>query len=117
MCGGPAVKRRIIEQKPQIALWTIENRSWRDIEMEDAHWHVDPPYNNSAGSRYPHSKVDFAALGRWCKTLPGAVDVCENVGADWLPFEPLYEVVTSRGRRSGAVSQEAVWRAPEGIFA
>jgi len=113
---GPAVKRRIIQQKPMIANWSIENKPWWEIDLESAHWHVDPPYNNSAGARYPHSKIDFGALGSWCQTLPGHVDVCENVGADWLPFEPLYEVVTSRGRRDGSVSREAVWRRPTSVL-
>ena len=107
---GAAVKRRIIEQKPLIAAWTIEQRSYADVPLVPAHWHVDPPYDNAAGSRYPYSRVDFAHLGAWCRSLPGEVDVCENVGAKWLPFEPLYTVVSTRGRRSGAYSQEAVWR-------
>lgn len=107
---GPAVKRRIIKQKPLIDGWSIERKAWWEIEVEDAHWHIDPPYNNEAGRRYPNSSLSFSSLAAWCRGLPGEVDVCENVGADWLPFEPLYEVVTSRGRRSGAVSKEAVWR-------
>jgi hypothetical protein len=109
---GPHVKARIIRQKNLIAGWTIDQMSWENIPVCDAHWHVDPPYNNKPGSKYPFSKVDFAALGKWCKELPGAVDVCENLGADWLEFEHLCDIVSSRGRRSGAVSKEAVWRKP-----
>lgn len=105
-----AVKQRIIRQKPGIADWRIEQASWEQIPMAEAHWHVDPPYNNSAGARYPFSDVDYAALASWCRALPGEVDVCEQYGAQWLPFVPLYEVVTSRGRRTGAVSKEAIWR-------
>lgn len=107
---GEAVKRRIIAQKPGIDGWEIACRSWDEIEVEEAHWHVDPPYSGPAGRKYPHSDVSYPALASWCMTLPGSVDVCENVGATWLPFEPLYEVVTSRGRRSGARSKEAIWR-------
>lgn len=107
---GPAVKRRIIAQKPLLDGWSIEQKHWRDIPLAEAHWHVDPPYNNSAGSRYPHSSIDYAALGDWCERLPGQVDVCENVGAAWLPFQPAYEVVSARGRRDGSRSQEALWR-------
>lgn len=109
---GPAVKARIIKQKPAIAEWTIDNLSWERIPQIEAHWHVDPPYNNSAGRRYPHSDVDYAALSSWCRRLPGSVDVCENAGADWLPFEPIGEVVSTRGRRGGKNSAEAVWRKP-----
>ena len=107
---GASVKRRIIRQKPILDRWSIEKKPWWEIDVEPAHWHIDPPYNNSAGSKYPCSDLDYAALAEWCRNLPGEVDVCENVGADWLPFSPLYEVVTSRGRPSGAVFREAVWR-------
>lgn len=109
---GPAVKHRILTQKPQIAFWSIDNLSYEKIPLEEAHWHIDPPYNNAPGRRYPHNNIDYESLASWCRALPGAVDVCENVGADWLPFEPLYEVVSSRGRRNGTVSREAVWRKP-----
>lgn len=107
---GPAVKDRIIRQKPMIAKWRIEQSSWVDIPLQVAHWHVDPPYNNASGARYPHSRIDFEALASWCMTLPGHVDVCENVGAQWMDFEPLCQVLSSRGRRDGSMSAEAVWR-------
>jgi site-specific DNA-adenine methylase len=107
---GAAVKNRIITQKPMISSWTVDNLSYSNVPLRDAHWHVDPPYNNSAGSRYPFSGVDFVHLATWCQNLPGTADVFENEGADWLPFSPLCEVVTSRGRRSGAVSREVMWR-------
>ena len=118
---GAAVKERVLRQKPLIAEWTIDCLSWEQIPLTCAHWHVDPPYDNAPGSRYPHSRVDFSALANWCKKLPGHADVCENSGASWLPFSDLCEVVSSRGRRSGAVSKEAVWRKPadnnQGVFA
>lgn len=109
---GPAVKERIIRQKPLIAGWRVEQRSYVDAPDVEAHWHVDPPYNNAAGRRYPHSEIDFAHLAEWCRSRSGHVDVCENAGASWLPFEPLCEVVSSRGRRDGHRSAEAVWIKP-----
>lgn len=107
---GPSVKARVIAQKPKIAMWSVDCLPYWKVPVEDAHWHVDPPYNNSAGSRYPFSTIDYAHLAEWCSSLPGAVDVFENAGATWLPFQPLCEVVTSRGRRSGAVSKEVMAR-------
>jgi hypothetical protein len=109
---GPKVKARILAQKPYITRWEIDCLSWDRVPLEDAHWFIDPPYNNGPGRRYPYPRqgIDYLALGDWCRALPGAVDVCENVGAEWLPFSPLYEVVSSRGRRDGTVSQEALWR-------
>lgn len=107
---GPAVKRRILAQKPLISGWSISRCSFEAIPAQEAHWHIDPPYNNAPGSRYPHSRVDYARLAEWVETLLGHVDVCENEGADWLPFSPLYSVNTARGKRSDAVSKEAVYR-------
>jgi site-specific DNA-adenine methylase len=107
---GPAVKARIIEQKPMISGWTVDCLPYHSVPLREAHWHIDPPYNNTAGSRYPFSDIDYASLAEWCRELPGTVDVFENEGADWLRFLPLCEVVTSRGRRSGAVSKEVMAR-------
>ena len=90
--------------------WTVDQVSWTDIPLVEAHWHVDPPYNNGPGSRYPFNEIDFDALSIWCANLPGAVDVCENAGSSWMDFTDLCDVVSSRGRRSGAVSKEVVWR-------
>ena len=107
---GPAVKHRILAQKPAIVRWTIDNVSYWDIPIRLAHWHIDPPYNNNAGARYPLSSIDYTDLADWSRKLPGFVDVFENEGADWLSFSPLCKVVTSRGRRSGAVSSEVIAR-------
>ena len=107
---GTAVKARIISQKPRIANWTIDCLPYWQVPMWFGHWHIDPPYNNSAGSRYPHANINYEHLAHWCRQLPGTVDVFENDGASWLPFSPLCNVVTSRGRRSGAISKEVMAR-------
>lgn len=39
---GPAVKRRVIAQKPLIERWTIERKAWWEIEVEEAHCRKDP---------------------------------------------------------------------------
>ena len=104
---GPRRKRRIIEQKPMISEWTVEQADYRSIPLVEAHWHVDPPYQGKPGRGYIHNKIDFDALADWCRSLPGAVDVCENLGAEWLPFEPLYDSRNAGNRNS---SREVVWR-------
>lgn len=107
---GPTVKARLIAQKPLLADWSIDCLPWDRVPVTEAHWHIDPPYSGPPGRKYPFDKIDYPALAEWVRALPGSVDACENEGATWLPFQPLCEVVTSRGRRSGAVSSEAVWR-------
>ena len=37
--------------------------------------------------------IDYARLADWCRALPGTVDVCENVGADWLPFQLVLQIL------------------------
>lgn len=106
---GPAVKERIARQLQGIRNWKIVMGCYKDAPDINAHWHIDPPYNNSAGSRYPHSEIDYIELSEWTMSRKGFVQVCENEGADWLPFKTLCEVVTSRGRRTGAVSKEAIF--------
>lgn len=83
-----------------------------------ATWFVDPPYQ-VAGVRYRYNstRIDFAALGDWCRSLDGQVIVCENDGADWLPFR-WHRAVPScawRGPQPDSydgiarVSREVIW--------
>ena len=104
-------KDRLIRQNPLLAEWTIEQLDYRDIPLREAHWHVDPPYQGPPGRAYPHSEIDYDHLRQWCIDLPGAVDVCENEGADWLPFRFLYDT-HSVGRRDGTANRtrEVVWQ-------
>ena len=88
-------------------------RHWRVIEGDytkapdiEAAWFVDPPYNNKAGSYYVHSDLDYAALGAWCRTRRGQVTVCENEGADWLPFRTF---ATLKAGLNGTGSREVIW--------
>ena len=100
-------RQRIIDQKPKIAQWSITQCSYEDIPMREAHWHVDPPYQGKPGRSYEFSDIDYPHLADWCRNLPGAVDVCENEGADWLPFTPLKSV---SNMTNATRSREVVWR-------
>ena len=104
---GQRVKRDILNAKPKIAGWSIDRMSYADIPLRDAHWHVDPPYQGPPGRRYKYSDIDYGHLGEWCRSLPGAVDVCENLGADWLPFRYLRTITAMSGYKP---STEMVWR-------
>jgi hypothetical protein len=73
---------------------------------------VDPPYHKS-GKMYVHSSkdLDFGILGRWCHRREGQVIVCEQEGAEWLPFQPLvsYQTSLSGKTRKGTRIGEVVW--------
>jgi 16S rRNA G966 N2-methylase RsmD len=74
---------------------------------EPATWFIDPPYQKAGRHyRFGPDQIDYDELATWCLSRPGQVIVCENEGADWLPFQNLSEVKTTRaGRRS----REVVW--------
>lgn len=83
-----AKKAQIANQLEYIRHWKIEQKSYEEIENEDATWFIDPPYQ-VAGKVYKESSrnIDFDHLGNWCKQRQGEIIVCENAGATWLHFE------------------------------
>jgi site-specific DNA-adenine methylase len=78
---------------PKIKHWDIRLGSYEDLINQKATWFIDPPYQRG-GEHYKHSKkeIDFISLAKWSKEREGQIIVCENDGADWLPFNPLKEV-------------------------
>jgi hypothetical protein len=91
-------KYRIASQLNRIRHWNIIWGSYEEAPHIEAHWFIDPPYNNAAGRHYPCHDIDYAALEEWCKSRRGFVQVCENDGATWLPFRPLTILSTHRPR-------------------
>lgn len=107
---GEAIRERIATQVPLIKHWKIIEASYDSLEKIDATWFVDPPYNNKAGRLYRHKPSDYLALGSWCRSLPGQVMVCEQQGADWLPFEFLGSFKSLEGSRGKHTTNEVLWR-------
>lgn len=105
---GDRVRRTIASQVTSIRHWKVYNCSYADCPITGpATWFVDPPYQH-AGRHYMHGSdaLDFEHLGDWCRRREGQVIVCENDGADWLPFRDLADVKTTR---AGQRSKEVVW--------
>jgi len=75
-------------------------------------WFIDPPYQFNY--QYRSNPIDYKAMGRNIRKLPGQIIVCEALHPqtgefpNWLPFEPWAERVTSR-RKSGRKSSELLW--------
>lgn len=105
---SPAVIERIASQVPHIRHWTISQASYDTIPNLKATWFIDPPYQ-VAGRAYRFHDIDYPALGEWCRGRSGQVVVCENAGADWLPFRPFRTIKGLEGRRGGKKSEEAIW--------
>jgi site-specific DNA-adenine methylase len=99
------IKLRLASQVDRIRHWKIIEGSWEDAPNVKAHWHVDPPYQGASGNSYRFYSVHYRALAKWCKSRRGFVQVCENDGATWLPFEP-FSIIHSH--RAAGHSAEAV---------
>lgn len=110
---GDGVRERLARQVSEIRHWRVWHLPYWEVPTSvGATWFIDPPYANAAGSRYRFSDIDYDALGAWCRALPGQAIVCENDGADWLPFDFLVDAKASEGKHKtfrGARSREAVW--------
>jgi len=93
---GEAIKERIANQLPYIRHWEIEKSSYTKIPDRQACWFVDPPYKKS-GKAYPHHHINYDSLATWCMERKGQIIVCEQRGADWLPFWPLGKTKSLEG--------------------
>ena len=112
---GPEIRARIAGQVDRISHWRVIEGSYENAPDIEATWFIDPPYA-SAGKLYRHNSknIDFAALGKWCQERRGQIMVCENDGADWLPFEPFIEIKSTEGKHGKAKSREALWTRDSG---
>lgn len=100
---------RIASEIEKVRHWEVFYGSYESCLRLDATWFVDPPYVDK-GRYYRIRSVDYDRLGAWCHHLPGQTIVCEQAGAQWLPFEPLATIKSTRG-----TSEEVVWtqKSPE----
>jgi len=122
---SPMVKRDggygvafIAHQIEAIRHWRVIHGEYTMAPQVSATWFIDPPYqisgsrNRTAGARgrvrYPNGGdfLNYSLLGEWCRKRRGLVIACENVGSNWLPFEPIF---THASCLPGGVSKEAVW--------
>lgn len=105
---GEYARARIAAQVDSIRHWRLIEGDYTAAPNVVATWFVDPPY---VSSRHYCAKVrDYNALGDWCRTRRGLGIVCEQEGADWLPF------VHFRAARSinRIVNSEVVWVRDDG---
>ncbi len=112
----PRTREYLAKAVQEIRHWQVFQGSWEQIIPEEAPectWFIDPPYQNvKGGYKYGREGIDYQKLAAWCKRLRGQVIVCEQEGADWLPFRPCCEVSGMRGKMrgvAGAKSREVIW--------
>lgn len=105
---GNRVRETLASQVNHIRHWKVFNCDYdRFPKPRQATWFVDPPYEQ-AGQYYKYGSnlLDYNALSVWCKKRRGQVIVCENAGANWLPFFKLGKAKTTR---AGQYSKEVFW--------
>jgi hypothetical protein len=105
---GERVRQTIAKQVAFIRHWEIHTCDYADCPApRAATWFVDPPYQFAGRHyRFGSNLIDYDNLGGWCKSRAGQVIVCENAGANWLPFRHLAHVKTTRANRR---SREVYW--------
>lgn len=98
-----AAKERIIGQLPIIEEgWTITEGSYAEAGDDEATWLIDPPYVDK-GRYYRFPMTDYTPLAAFVRARRGLVMVCEQEGADWLPFRPLGSFKSTTGRSSEVI--------------
>jgi len=91
-CAWTEEKRKeLSEDVLKVKHWTIINGDYRKASDITATWFIDPPYFNG-GKYYQFHNINYQELANWCLSRKGQVIVCENEGADWLPFKPLIQL-------------------------
>jgi hypothetical protein len=103
------VRARLAAQVGHIRHWQVIEGDYTAAPDISATWYVDPPYDNAAGARYPHQPASFAQLGRWCRQRKGLTIVCEQAGADWLPFRPFRSIKANSSKGRSGASKEVIW--------
>jgi len=106
---GPVIREKLASQVTAIRHWQVIEGSYEQAPEVPATWFIDPPYQ-VAGKHYRHGLVDYAALATWCQARSGQVMVCEQWGANWLPFKPFRTIKTNPSSRGKASSAEALWQ-------
>jgi hypothetical protein len=97
-------RERIASSVHRIRHWQVSLGQYDWVPRDPrATFFVDPPYL-LRGKHYRCHRVDHAAIGQWAMRLPGTVIVCEQAGANWLPFRYLATIKSTKAR-----SVEVVW--------
>lgn len=114
---GKTIRERIAKQVGQIRHWQIQCESYEKAPDLRATWFIDPPYQQ-AGIYYKESakNLDFQLLGQWCQERKGQVMVCEQEGANWLPFVPFRSIKSTEGTHGKHRSLEVLWTQEDNPF-
>jgi hypothetical protein len=106
---GPVVRQVVANQLHKIRHWKVIWGSYQCLENVEGTWFVDPPYQGKPGRAYSCQVDNYYRLALWCRERRGQVIVCEQEGADWLPFKPHVKIRTHSSYAKKASSSEVIW--------
>jgi hypothetical protein len=112
---SPATLRAIRKNQELIRHWRTQCCSYEELPDVEATWFVDPMYQHQPASIYGCKPHDYRHLGEWCMSRKGQVIVCEQEGADWLPFVPLARKIGGARSHGGKHYTEVVCIIENGI--
>lgn len=107
-----SVKESICESLPLIRHWEVLCGSYADLpNNEPVTTFVDAPYQYVKAYDKEFERIDYGHLGNWCQERNGQVIVCEQHGADWLPFRDFRKLTCckNRGKQNTHQSREVIW--------
>lgn len=84
---GEEARQKIANQVDLIKHWKIIEGDFSNSPNQKATWFIDPPYQvEGKGYVYGSKGINYEDLSKFCLSRKGQIIVCENKGADWLPF-------------------------------
>lgn len=105
---GEHIRQRIANQLQYIRHWKVYHASYEDMPNNKATYFVDPPYKRS-GVAYTNNHISYTHLAEWSKSRLGQTIVCEQQGAEWLPFRGFLDARASPGSTRSGISKEMIW--------
>lgn len=107
---GEVIRERIASQVDAIRHWRLIEGDYSEAPDVEATWYIDPPYAVAGGHYIAGSSgIDYTALASWSSGRRGQIMVCENAGADWLPFSPFADTKATAGKGRTGISKEVIW--------
>jgi len=102
----PRNRSRIAANVHKIKHWQIIEGDYTAAPDVEATWVIDPPYQHQ-GHQYKTGSVgiDYERLAEWSIIRCGQIIVCEQEGADWLPFRHHKSMKTQANK----TRSEVVW--------
>jgi hypothetical protein len=97
---GETTRSHVARNVEKIRHWIICEGDYSEVANVEATWFIDAPYQHVPVS-YAFWMVDYGELGDWVYDRMGQVIVCEQQGADWLPFKPACLVRSGRTHEGG----------------